>query len=217
MPANAVLNIRMISEELVVDDAAGLRVPHRRHGHARRAGRIGDRVELMQPPHALVGAGHDVAQLRRTTIPGRRAPGRCWSALRMARDASACASAWRDAPTGRPPRSRGDSGRARPETRTRVAADAMAENGVTLEIEPLVVVLDEDVFGGPFAVDELSHSFSPAQHCTSLTLRRARPFSQLRARCLRLQSRVAVLRGMEHRYDRDFVRALVDVVNDDVG
>jgi hypothetical protein len=39
----------------------------------------------------------------------------------------------------------------------------VAENGIALEIESLGVVLDQDVFGGPFAVDELSHSFSPAQ------------------------------------------------------
>src|SRR5262245_10144549 len=45
----------------------------------------------------------------------------------------------------------------------RLAADAMAENRVALEVESLVVVLDQDVLGGPFAVDELSHSISPAR------------------------------------------------------
>ena len=44
-------------------------------------------------------------------------------------------------------------------------ADAAPENGIALEVKPLVVVIDEDVLGAPFPVDELSHSSPPAQFC----------------------------------------------------
>ena len=41
---------------LVVDDRLLLAVPQRRHGDARRAVRIGDRIKLVQVAHAPVGA-----------------------------------------------------------------------------------------------------------------------------------------------------------------
>src|SRR5690349_4875837 len=44
-----------------------------------------------------------------------------------------------------------------------VAFDAIAKDGVALEIEPLVVVIEQNVFVAPLAVDELSHSSPPTQ------------------------------------------------------
>ena len=37
------------------------------------------------------------------------------------------------------------------------AADAIAEDELALEVQPLVVVIEEDVLLAPFAIDELSH------------------------------------------------------------
>src|SRR5262245_12226263 len=44
------------------------------------------------------------------------------------------------------------------ELRLRVVTNALAEQGVALEIKPSIVVLDEDVLGAPSPINELAHS-----------------------------------------------------------
>ena len=160
----------MISDELVVDDPAGFGVPQGWNGHPRRAGRIGDRVKLMQEAHPPVGARHDVAGFaERPALAARllERVGQGHERLKFLQRAHQRRAMRPRAGDRTIQVIAAGFGRKRG---AGVTADTVAENRVALEIQPLVVVVEQDVLGPPLSVDKLSHSLSPAAAALSCML-----------------------------------------------
>lgn len=158
----------MISEELVVDDAARLGVPERWNGDASCASRIRDRVEFMEPSHAAVGARYDVTGFseRPALATGLlKGVGERHERLEPFERAHQSGAMSPRAGDGAVKMVSAGLGR---KLGLGFAADALTENRIAFEVEPFRVVLDEDILSAPFPVDELSHSTSPPQSKTPL-------------------------------------------------
>ena len=117
----------------------------------------------MQPAHAPIGPGHDVAGFaERPALAagllkgvGQRHEG--FEFLQRAHQRSAM-------------RPRAGDGAVKViaaglggKFGVRRVTDVMTEDGRTLVVEPSLVVIGEDIFVGPFSVGEMSHSSSPAR------------------------------------------------------
>ncbi len=151
----------MISEELVVDHLARLCVPQGGNGDPRRAGGVGDGVELVQPAHPPVGSRHVVSfRAERPAFAVHLLEGVPKSNVRR--------ELLEHAKQHRAVRPRaGDraiemvaAGLGR-KAGGAVRGDAVPEDRGALEVDTLLVVLAQDLAGHPLAVDELAHAVLP--------------------------------------------------------